>query len=303
MFLCFADFHRLSSIIFPLMTNPFKTVTFVSGEFILILFFVTSVSGVVHSLRKAKNFKRFPMSTNIQGTVFQVVAILVLLIPKVFLIGKALAQSPHWYIVVMIFEFLVISLYNYSIFRSFEFFFSTATSMIIPAFYQQPSNAKTAYTTKIWKVRHFLEKYANTYHAGLLHILIALLVHTPIVAVVKSFSFFNLLATHFPFVWLTEKWNYGVMLGMYIVGFVLYVPLAVLYYHYGHNWRLLIKTKHAKNSYMDNKIIRSFLSIQQTIGMKKNNTRYSRSNNGFDHMKKNESFELGIEPSVTNEAK
>ena len=234
------------------------------------------------------------MSSNLQGTFFQVVAILVLLIPKISLIGKAFSQSPHCYLVVMILEFMVISLYNYLIFRNFEFFFSTATAMVIPAFYQPPSNAKPSYTTKMWKVRSYLGRYANTPHAGFLYILIALLVHTPIVAVVKSFSFFNILATHFPFVWLTEKWNYGIMLGMYIVGFALYLPLAILYYHYGHNWRLIIKTKHAKNSYMDNKIIRIFL--KQT-----SMRRTAKNNKDFDRMRKNESFELGVDPSITNE--
>ena len=292
----FLDYHRLSTIIYPLMTEPFKSFGAVQGELILVIFFVTSISGVVHSLREAKNFKRFPMSSNIQGTVFQVVAILVLLIPKIFLIGKAFAQSPHCYLLVMLFEFLVISAYNYLIFRSFEFFFSTATAMVIPAFYQPPSNAKPSYTTKIWKIRSYLGRYANSPHAGLLYILIAVMVHTPIVAVVKSFSFFNVLATHFPFIWLTERWNYGVMLGMYIVGFVLYLPLSIFYYHYGHNWRLIIKTKHAKNSYMDNKIIKVFLSSRPSFRRSRENKK------NLDQMRKNESFELGIEPSVTNNA-
>ena len=85
------------------------------------------------------------------------------------------------------------------------------------------------------------------------------------------------------------------MLVMYIVGFVLYLPLSILYYHYGHNWRLIIKTKHAKNSYMDNKIIRIFLSPASI-------QRQSKNKKDFDHMRKNESFELGLEPSITNEA-
>ena len=75
---------------------------------------------------------------------------------------------------------------------------------------------------------------------------------------------------------------------MYIVGFVIHIPFAVLYYHYGHNWRLIIKTKHAKNRYMDNRIIRKLF---KPPAMRQNNS---------DDIRKAQSFELGIEPSVIN---
>jgi len=228
------------------------------------------------------------MSTNIQGTVFQVIAILALLVPKIFLIGKAIVHAPYCYMLVTMFEFLLISTYNYLIFRSFELFNSTSTAMIVPAFYQVPANAKTAYTTKIWKIRTTLGRCANTPHAALLYLLVALLVHTPTVVVVQSFSFFSIFTVHFPYLWLTEEWSYYQILGMYVVGFVVHIPLAILYYHYGHNWRLIIKTQHAKNSYMDNRIIRTLLNPPSK-------------NNASKDLNRGATFDLGTEPTIMNE--
>ena len=275
-----------------MLKHPFKGIGEPSGELIMTIFFIITIAGIVHSLREAKNFKRFPMSTNVQGTVFQVIAILALLIPKIFLIGKAISYAPYCYLGVIVFEFLLISVYNYAIFRSFEFFNSTSTAMIIPAFYQTPSNAKKAYTTKIWKVRTYLGSYASTPHAGFLYLLIAILVHTPTVVVVQSISFFNIFAAHFPLWWMTEKWSFWTILGMYMVGFLVHLPLAILYYHYGHNWRLIIKTKHAKNLYLRNRIIGKML---KQSSVEKNKTSKNKNKNC-----RVESFELGVEPSIIN---
>ena len=222
---------------------------------------------------------------------FQVIAILALLIPKIWLIGKAIVHAPYCYLWIIFFEFVLISVYNYLIFRSFEFFNCTSTALIVPAFFQTPSNVKTARTTVIWKIRTYLGSYANTPHSAMLYMLCAILIHTPTVVLTQHVSFFNIFAKYFSSLDnLKEEWNYWEILGIYIGGFVAYLPMSLMYYHYGHNWRLLIKTKHAKNSYTNNKIIKTLMQPTSMIPKRTNNNR-----------EKAESFELGVEPTIINE--
>ena len=238
-------------------------------------------------LREAKNVQPFHKSSNAQGLLFQALAILVLLLPKIAVAGKAINYNPHSYLLITILEFLIISLYNYVIFRSFEFFSSTFTAMIVPAFYQPPTNAKKAYTTKIWRVRSVLGSYGNTPHVAFIYLLVAVLVYTPTVIVLQSLEIFNIYATHFPLAWCTEKWSFWMMLIMYFGGLVLYLPFSIWYRRYGNNWCLLIKKMQSKKYGVRNRVLETILS-QLTV-------RADTSQN-----KRIKSFELGTEPSVIN---
>ena len=260
-----------------------------SGEIVITVFAITAIVGVVHSLLRAKHLKRFPMSTNVYGTILQVIAILALLIPKLFLMGKAVVHAPYCYPLIVFIEFLLISIYNYTIFRSFEFFYSTSTALIVPAFFQSPINAKTAYTTKIWKIRSALGSYANTPHSAILYIISAILIYAPSAVIIQISCNILLYHNYFPLLNFAEEWDFWKILGMYVAGFIVYIPASIMYYHDGHNWRLIIKTKHAKNSYMNRRLYQTIMKPGSRVPKRSNNNRH-----------KAESFELGIEPSITN---
>ena len=272
---------------YPFLEYPFTPLAGPSGDVVIAAFFLIIIIDIVLKLNEAKNLQSFYKSPNAQGVLFQALAILVLLLPKIAVAGKAINYNPHSYLFITILEFLIISLYNYFIFRSFEFFSSTSTAMIVPAFYRPPTNAKKAYTTKIWRVRSVLGSYGNTPHVAFVYLLVAVLVYTPTVIVLQSLEIFNIYATHFPLAWCTEKWSFWMMLIMYFGGLVLYLPFSIWYRRYGNNWCLLIKKMQSKKHGVRNRILETILS-QLTV-------RADTSQN-----KRIKSFELGTEPAVIN---
>ena len=285
--LYFSENERLASMMYPILEHPFTYLGGPSGDVVIATFFLIIIIDIVLKLKEAKNIQPFHKSPNAQGVLFQALAILVLLLPKIAVAGKAINYNPHSYLLITILEFLIISLYNYVIFRSFEFFSSTFTAMIVPAFYQPPTNAKKAYTTKIWRVRSVLGSYGNTPHVAFIYLLVAVLVYTPTVIVLQSLEIFNIYATHFPLAWCTEKWSFWMMLIMYFGGLVLYLPFSIWYRRYGNNWCLLIKKMQSKKYGVRNRVLETILS-QLTV-------RADTSQN-----KRIKSFELGTEPSVIN---
>lgn len=229
LFLASQEYPRLKAF----FANIIQYQIGISGKILFILALLSSLVGVINSIRHVKNEKRFPVTPSLVGTLIQMVAIGSLLGPKMFLISSALLHAPYVFPLVLIIAMGLIVIYQKLMFGYLNVFsFDNLVTLVSFAFYRGSHVLKKDKTTS--DQIPVLDRYGGIPNTLILSVLNYGLIYLPMAIVTNHYIFKVYRPTYF-----TNYFEHASF--VFAGGLLVFCALVFTFYYFGHNWKLAFR--------------------------------------------------------------
>merc|ERR1712107_681048 len=208
-----------------------ETQWYETHEAIISVFAISTVLSLVLVVRRIRNRKMLPQTPGLIGTCIQMIAILCLLAPKVFLVSTCLIFAPYFFPVCYSLEYLVILVYNKILSGTCQGLApETLVNLCVPAFFKFGGNSESKFEARNKnKMINLMNKYGFAFHSIVLYLTSGLFIYLPTGLVMRQL---------FPESDTEKGLELSMLMwyifGSYFGGLFLYLGFAYAYYRFGH---------------------------------------------------------------------
>ncbi|TRY77006.1 hypothetical protein TCAL_02694 [Tigriopus californicus] len=244
LFLASQEYPRLKAF----FANIIQYQIGISGQALFTVALLSSLVGVINTVRHVKNEKRFPVAPSMVGTLIQMLAICSLLGPKMFLISSALLHAPYAFPLVLLIAMGLILVYQKLMFGTFTVFsFTNLVSLVSFAFYRGSPDIQNH--SKDSSEIPVMDRYGGIPNTILLSVLDYGLIYGPVAFLTNEYIFKVYRPTYF-----SNYFQHASI--VFAAGLLAYCILVFAFYYFGHNWKLAFRN-HPKVISYSNRIIKA----------------------------------------------